>query len=64
MLKKGFLASNLIYLSTKHTKAIIDKYIISLDKVFKKIKEHMISKKKIKLLQGPISHTTFKRLND
>ena len=36
MLKKGFFASNLIYLSTKHTKAIIDKYIISLDKVFKK----------------------------
>ena len=45
MLKKGFLASNLIYLSTKHTKDIIDKYILSLDQVFKKIKQHMISKK-------------------
>ena len=64
MLKKGFLASNLIYLSTKHTKTIIDKYILSLDQVFKKIKQHMISKKPKKLLQGPISHTTFKRLND
>ena len=64
MLKKGFLASNLIYLSTKHTKTIIDKYILNLDQVFKKIKQHMMSKKQKKLLQGPISHTTFKRLND
>ena len=64
MLKKGFLASNLIYVSTKHTKNIVDNYIMNLDKVFKKIKNHMMSKTKIKLLQGPISHTTFKRLND
>lgn len=50
MLKKGFLASNLIYLSTKHTKTIIDKYILSLDQVFKKIKQHMISKKPKKII--------------
>ncbi len=64
MLKRGFLASNLIYVSTKHTKKIIDKYIFNLDKVFKKIKEHSKSKNKTKLLLGLKSHTTFKRLND
>ena len=64
MLKRGFLASNLIYVSTKHTKKIVDKYIFNLDKVFKKIKEHMLSKKKPKLLLGPKSHSIFKRLND
>ena len=62
MLKKGYLASNLIYLSTKHTKNVIDNYIQALDKVF-----YLIKKNKIKviksLLKGPISKKTFKRLN-
>ena len=35
MLKYGFLASNLVYLSILHKKKIIDKYIFYLDKVFK-----------------------------
>ena len=62
MLKKGYLASNLIYLSTKHTKNVIDNYIQALDKVF-----YLIKKNKIKviksLLKGPVSKKTFKRLN-
>lgn len=62
MLKRGYLASNLVYLSTKHTKNIINKYIEELDKVFYLIEKNNI--KKIKsLLQGPISKKTFKRLN-
>ena len=64
MLKKGYLASNLIYLSTGHTKKVIDRYIFFLNKIFKKISIHQKSKKKQKLLKGPICHSTFKRLTD
>ncbi len=64
MLKYGYLASNLVYLSILHKKKIIDKYIFYLDKVFKKIKLHQKSKKKYAILKGAISHSTFKRLTD
>ena len=37
MLKKGYLASNQIFITIHHTKKIIDKYINKLDPVFKKI---------------------------
>ena len=64
MLKYGYLASNLVYLSILHKKKIIDRYIFYLDKVFKKIKLHQKSKKNYRILKGPISHSTFKRLTD
>lgn len=56
MLKKGFLASNVIFVSIQHKKKIIDKYLYNLEKILIDIK-----KKKIKL-KGKSSHTTFKRL--
>ncbi len=62
MLKYGYLASNLIYLSILHKKKEIDKYSYFLSKVFKKIKNHSVSKKNYKILKGKISHSTFKRL--
>ena len=37
MLKKNFLAGNAIYLSTAHSKQLIDKYIIEMNNVFKNI---------------------------
>ena len=37
MLAKNFLAANVIYSSTKHSKKILDEYFDSLDNVFKKI---------------------------
>ena len=37
MLKKGYLASNMVYISIYHDKKIIDKYIKELDQVFKKL---------------------------
>ena len=64
MLKYGYLASNLVYLSTQHNKKIIDRYIYFLSKVFNKIKIHEISKNKKIILKGPVAHTTFKRLTD
>ena len=64
MLKKGYLASNTMFLSTTHSKKIIDKYIKSLDLIFKKINEFENSKKNLKFLDGPVCHSSFKRLND
>ena len=53
MLKEGFLATNSIYLSYSHKKYLIDKYLMSFEKVFVKISKNknqiqslLLSKKK------------------
>jgi len=64
MLKKGYLAANSVYVCTAHTKEVIDRYIGELDSLF-----HLISKCEKqeedinKLLEGPVCHSGFKRLN-
>ena len=63
MLKKGFLASTLIYLSTEHKNEIIDEYIHELDKVFMKIRKCEDGLDILELLEGPICHNGFSRLN-
>ena len=60
MLKKGYLATNVIYVSLAHKKKIIDLYLTKLDKVFKKISEMKNPKKEIKIEEA---HQDFKRLN-
>jgi glutamate-1-semialdehyde 2,1-aminomutase len=62
MLKMGFLASNLIYLSYAHTNEIIDKYCDVAYKVFKKIKLAQNDGSLMTLLEGPICHSGFTRL--
>ncbi len=63
MLKFGFLASNVTYVSIEHNKKIVDKYIYYLSKVFKKI--YLLQSKKFKhpFLEGPVSASHFKRLS-
>ena len=39
MLKKGYLASNSIYVCIDHTDEILDKYFSQLDEIFKIIKK-------------------------
>ena len=63
MLKKGFLAGNLIYVCTHHTKDIIEEYFSSLDPVLKLIKDCEEGKDINKLLDGPICSSGFQRLN-
>ena len=63
MLKKGFLASNTIYVSTAHTDKILDSYFFELDKVFSFISECENGKNIYDYLDGPICHSGFKRLN-
>ena len=64
MLKKGFLASNCVYLSTAHTDKILEDYLSELDGLFNtiaKLEQHAISLDEV--LKNPICHGGFKRLN-
>ena len=62
MLKNGFLASNVIYLSFSHTKQIIDSYLHVAKTVFEKIKLSQKQDNLQNLLRGPICHSGFNRL--
>ena len=63
MLKKGFLASNAIYSCIKHSPDVIEQYITALNPIFKNISQCEDGKDIDKLLDGPICHSGFKRLN-
>ena len=63
MLKKRFLATNSIYVCIEHKKNMIDEYFENLDPIFKQIGECMNGKSIDKLLEGPICHSGFNRLN-
>ena len=64
MLKMNYLASNLVFVTTKHTKKIILQYIYSLDKIFNKLSKINTVTEIKSLLKGPVCHATFKRLVD
>ena len=61
MLKRGFLASNLIYVSYAHTKEIVDKYLENAADIFKIIADKKESLEE--LLEAEVSHDGFTRLN-
>lgn len=64
MLERSILAANTTYLSIYHNKKLIDKYIEELSKIFKLI--FLCEKKSAKIndvLNTPVCHTGFKRLN-
>ena len=64
MLKKGILANLSIYTSVSHSSQNLDKYFNELNIIFSLIKKHEDNQKKIEdLLEGPISNSSFKRLN-
>ncbi len=63
MLKKGYLASNSIYLSICHDEKILNGYIKNLNNIFSKIRECENGKDVNELLKYPVSHKTFERLN-
>ncbi|MCZ8344728.1 MAG: aminotransferase class III-fold pyridoxal phosphate-dependent enzyme [Leptospira sp.] len=63
MLKRGFLASNIVYVSTAHTKEVLSAYTSALDEVFGIIKECEDGRDIQTILNGPICHAEFKRLN-
>ncbi|MEO8934308.1 MAG: aminotransferase class III-fold pyridoxal phosphate-dependent enzyme, partial [Xanthomarina sp.] len=64
MLKKGFLASTNFYACTEHKDSLIEKYIEALDGVYNDISQCEKGNKDIyNLLEGPVCHSGFKRLN-
>jgi glutamate-1-semialdehyde 2,1-aminomutase len=63
MLKKGFLAGTSVYACTEHTQAIVDQYFDAIDPIFALIKECETGRSVDSLLDGPVCHTGFKRLN-
>lgn len=64
MLKKGYLASNSIYVSIAHTESVLKPYFSELEAVFLLIAECERGKKNVaELLEGPVCHAGFKRLN-
>jgi len=63
MLKRGYLASNICYLSTAHTTSIIDEYATNLDPIFEAIAECENGRNISDLIDGSICHSGFQRLN-
>jgi glutamate-1-semialdehyde aminotransferase len=64
MLKKGFLASTIFYACTEHKDEYLSKYLFELDKIYNIISKCESDMLDIdKLLEGPICHSGFERLN-
>ena len=64
MLKKGWLAGSSVYVCIDHTDSVIENYLNELNPIFKTINDFEKSQRDIsELLEGPISHGGFKRLN-
>lgn len=63
MLTKGYLAGNSVYVSTAHTPEVINGYFEALEPVFQLIRECEDGRDVMGLLNGPVCHGGFKRLN-
>ena len=63
MLKKGYLAATAVYVCTAHTPEIVKTYLENLKPLFQTIKECEEGRDVMQLLEGPIAHGGFKRLN-
>jgi glutamate-1-semialdehyde 2,1-aminomutase len=64
MLRKGYLASNSLYVSVAHTKDVVDGYFDALEPIFITIAQCENGREDVmRLLAGPVCHAGFKRLN-
>lgn len=64
MLKEGFLAGPGVYASLAHTDELVDKYLGACGRVFEKVKNARDKSMDITmLLDGPVCHAGFERLN-
>jgi glutamate-1-semialdehyde 2,1-aminomutase len=63
MLKKGFLATNEVYVCTEHTPSVVEEYFAALDPLFALIRQCESGRPVDELLEGPVCHERFKRLN-
>lgn len=63
MLAKGYLAGTSVYVCTEHTPEIVNTFFAELDPLFALIKECEEGRDVMRLLNGPVCHGGFKRLN-
>ena len=63
MLKRGYLASTSVHVSTAHTAETVDRYFAALDPVFALIRECEDGRPVESLLEGPVCDSGFRRLN-
>lgn len=63
MLAKGFLAATSVYVCTEHTPEIVDSYFEALDPIFALIRDCEDGRDVYALLDGPVCHSGFKRVN-
>lgn len=63
MLAKGYLVGNSVYACVDHERDILDGYFEALDPVFAMVRECEEGRDVTALLNGPVCHAGFKRLN-
>ncbi len=63
MLKKNFLANTSVYVCTEHSREIIDIYLTELREIFSIIRDCEDGKDINSILDGPVCHDGFSRLN-
>jgi len=63
MLKKGYLASNSVYVCIEHTDEIINAYLNNLEPIFEIIGKCIEENNVSSILEGPVCHSGFSRLN-
>jgi glutamate-1-semialdehyde 2,1-aminomutase len=63
MLRKGFLASNVLYASIAHNTEVVDWYFENLQPVFAQIRDCEDGREVDSLLEGEPCHSGFRRLN-
>ena len=63
MLKRGYLSGTATYMCTEHTEEVLDRYLTALDPVFELIQSCEAGGNILDLLDGPVCHSGFSRLN-
>ena len=63
MLKSGYLAGTNFYASTSHTTEIIQGYLIEFEQVIDRISDCKNDEELVNLIDGPLCHSGFERLN-
>lgn len=63
MLAKGYLATTGVYVCIDHTADVIDGYFTALEPIFRLIKECEDGRDVMSMINGPVCHGGFKRLN-
>lgn len=63
MLSKGYLAGSSVYVCIDHTDKVVTAFFDALDPIFALIRDCEEGQDVISLLEGPVCHGGFKRLN-